>query len=182
MNYKMHYNKLVVRAQQRIITGYYERHHIIPKCMGGSDTEDNLIYLTAEEHYVAHQLLIKIYPENHKLIYAANMMCVSDNNQKRNNKEYSWLKQRRSKLMAEKMQGNDYAKGSIRTDEFKHNLSNLLKGIKQGPMSDDAKKNISISQKLRFESMTPEERKKSPRTQQHTDNWRAAMLRRKELK
>ena len=36
---------------------YKERHHIIPKCMGGSDDEDNLIDFNAREHYNAHKIL-----------------------------------------------------------------------------------------------------------------------------
>ena len=34
---------------------YHERHHIIPKCMDGSNNEDNLIDLFAREHFVAHK-------------------------------------------------------------------------------------------------------------------------------
>jgi len=37
--------------------GYCERHHIIPKCIGGSDDLDNLIDLYAHEHYEIHRLL-----------------------------------------------------------------------------------------------------------------------------
>ena len=40
---------------------YCETHHILPKCLGGTNTDDNLINLTAREHYVAHLLLVKIY-------------------------------------------------------------------------------------------------------------------------
>lgn len=34
-----------------------EQHHIIPRCIGGSDDADNLIYLTYQEHFTAHRLL-----------------------------------------------------------------------------------------------------------------------------
>ena len=40
---------------------YYEWHHIIPRCMGGSDDKSNLVKLTLREHYIAHMLLYKIY-------------------------------------------------------------------------------------------------------------------------
>ena len=36
---------------------YYENHHIIPKCLNGNDDENNLVLLTAKEHYVCHKLL-----------------------------------------------------------------------------------------------------------------------------
>ena len=89
MNYNKHYITLVERARLRVLDIPTERHHIIPKCMGGSDAITNLVELTPEEHYVAHQLLVKIYNGNEKLVYAANMMCV-----KRNNKLYGWLRRR----------------------------------------------------------------------------------------
>lgn len=39
--------------------GYSERHHIKPRSLGGTDEPDNLINLTAEDHYFAHLLLAK---------------------------------------------------------------------------------------------------------------------------
>ena len=36
---------------------YYEKHHIIPRSFGGSDDPDNLVLLTAQEHYRVHELL-----------------------------------------------------------------------------------------------------------------------------
>lgn len=49
---------------------YHERHHIVPKCMGGTDNKDNLIDLFAREHFEAHRLLALENPEDKKLIYA----------------------------------------------------------------------------------------------------------------
>ena len=93
MDYKHHYNKLVARAKSRVLRDYFETHHIIPKCLGGSNDRENLVALTPEEHFLAHQLLVKIY-NNHKLVYAANMMCISSPTTKRNNKLYGWLRRR----------------------------------------------------------------------------------------
>ncbi len=86
MDYSKHYNDLISRAKTRFLQGYVEKHHIIPKCMGGSDDEDNIAVLLPEEHYIAHLLLVKIYPGNAGLIYAARYMsCL-------NNKQYCWSK------------------------------------------------------------------------------------------
>jgi hypothetical protein len=41
--------------------GYTERHHIQPKCLGGTDDHKNLVRLTAREHFVVHHLLTKIH-------------------------------------------------------------------------------------------------------------------------
>lgn len=90
MDYQKIYNSLIRRAASRDISGYCEKHHIIPRCLGGQDTEENLVKLTPEEHYVAHQLLIKIYPENHALAKAAAMMIPN----RPSNKMYGWIRRR----------------------------------------------------------------------------------------
>ena len=43
---------------------------------------------------MAHQLLVKIHPTEHKLVYAAQMMCSSSKLTRRSNKLYGWLKRR----------------------------------------------------------------------------------------
>jgi hypothetical protein len=57
------YAELVGRARGRERHGYMERHHVLPKCMGGSNRKDNLVYLTAKEHFIAHKLLVRMHPE-----------------------------------------------------------------------------------------------------------------------
>jgi hypothetical protein len=59
--------------------GYYEVHHIIPKCMGGTDEDTNLIELFAKEHFIAHKLLAQENPENEKIVYAYTMMAFAKN-------------------------------------------------------------------------------------------------------
>ena len=74
MNYSAIYDALVSKARYRNLTGYRESHHIIPKCMGGSDECSNLVEFTAREHFVAHRLLTKIYPNIKGLHLAVNLM------------------------------------------------------------------------------------------------------------
>jgi hypothetical protein len=90
MNYELIYDKLITRGKERTLKGYKEVHHIIPRCMGGLDEKSNLVDLTPEEHYIAHQLLVKIYPNNYKLIRAAAMMIPN----RLNNKMYGWLRRK----------------------------------------------------------------------------------------
>jgi hypothetical protein len=93
MNYEKHYYLLIERAKTRTVEGYTENHHILPKCVGGTDDKTNLVLLTPEEHFLAHQLLVKIYPKESKLVYAALMMCISSKfHGRRNNKFYGWMK------------------------------------------------------------------------------------------
>lgn len=75
MNYKKHYDLLIEKANKRVLlNGYTEKHHVVPKCMGGTNNKENLVCLTAREHYISHWLLHKIYPDNRKLIYALHRM------------------------------------------------------------------------------------------------------------
>lgn len=93
MNYEAIYEKLIIRAKDRKLEGYVERHHIIPRCLKGTDDSFNIVLLTPEEHYLAHLLLVKIHPHNRSLIYAAKMMAGQGNN-----KSYGWLRRRSSEL------------------------------------------------------------------------------------
>lgn len=40
---------------------YFERHHVIPRSLGGDDSDGNLLALTPEDHFFAHILLAKIH-------------------------------------------------------------------------------------------------------------------------
>lgn len=67
------------RGQFNCGNEYHERHHIIPKCLGGTDTSDNLIDLYAHEHFIAHKLLALENPDELKLIQAYNIMAFAHN-------------------------------------------------------------------------------------------------------
>lgn len=103
MDYKKHYDHLINRAKSRQLDAYSEYHHIVPRCMGGSNDQNNLVALTPEEHYVAHQLLVKMYPKNNALIKAASMMACG----RPSNKLYGWLKRKFSKAMSESQIGEN---------------------------------------------------------------------------
>lgn len=55
------YKCLCARALGRILPRgtYTERHHIIPRSLGGPDQHENLVDLTAKEHYIAHMCLVR---------------------------------------------------------------------------------------------------------------------------
>jgi len=106
MDYKLHYEKLIERAKNRKLDCYKEVHHIIPRCLKGDDSKENLVELTAREHFIAHLLLIKIYPGSYGLIKAINMMCVSSDNQDRSmNRMYGWLREKFGEEMSRSQAG-----------------------------------------------------------------------------
>ena len=61
MNYQRIYSDLIEFRKANAPDGYSEKHHIIPKSMGGSNSPDNLVRLTGREHFIAHRLLAKIH-------------------------------------------------------------------------------------------------------------------------
>ena len=68
-------NILETRGRNGCGEEYHETHHIIPKCMGGSNDKENLIDLFAREHFEAHRLLALENPKNYKLVSAFSMMA-----------------------------------------------------------------------------------------------------------
>lgn len=104
MNYKEQYFKLINSRKflnrQKSEKEYYENHHILPRCLGGGDGDDNLVLLTAREHFVAHRLLVKIYSgkERSKLSFGLFMMMAVNSHHHRvfSSKQYEYAKQQMS--------------------------------------------------------------------------------------
>ena len=83
--YSKLYYKITSNAKQRIAEGYTELHHIIPQSMGGSNDKENLINLTAREHFICHWLLLKMTDgkDRSKMLYALNGMKAENRYQQR---------------------------------------------------------------------------------------------------
>lgn len=61
MNYKKIHDNIIASALRRTPAKntYTERHHILPRCEGGSDSPDNIVVLTHKEHRLVHYLRYK---------------------------------------------------------------------------------------------------------------------------
>lgn len=79
--YTTWYNLLINNAKNRKIDGYTEKHHIIPSSLGGTNDDDNLVKLTAREHFICHLLLTKMTTGNdrYKMNYALHMLSNANN-------------------------------------------------------------------------------------------------------
>lgn len=102
---------------------YTELHHIIPTCIGGKNSKDNIVALTPEEHYVAHQLLVKIYPYERNILKACHIMCNSNAKVKRNNKLYGWIRRKLSKAASTRVTVNGVIYDSILMTAKSFNIS-----------------------------------------------------------
>lgn len=119
--YKEYINRILsLRVNRKDDTTYQERHHILPKTMGGTNEASNLIYLYAQEHYYAHKLLAKENPSNQGLQLAWWNMCQCNNNGKR---EYHITAQDYAEARKKAAKANsEIRKGMVFTDEHKKNL------------------------------------------------------------
>jgi len=149
MNYEKVYNQIITKAKdENRIKGtgiYYEKHHIVPRCMGGLDNDENLVFLTAREHSICHKLLCEIYPNNDKIKYAAWMMCsMKTTTQSRcyvvSSREYEYYK----KLIS------NSKKGKPRSEETKQKIREkraLQTNLRTQPHSEETKRKISETKK-----------------------------------
>jgi hypothetical protein len=145
--YSRWYEALVTNAQNRTIDGYVEKHHVIPRCFGGSDSKSNLVSLTAREHYVAHALLWKMnFPGQHgrKMAFAFNTFISKMTTKVRgvhhtykiSSRTYEVFRKEYSRLLKEKyaIEGSHWV-GRKHTEETKRKIGekSKLKEFKRGP-------------------------------------------------
>lgn len=97
------YIKFIDSLKSQVVEGYSEKHHIIPKSLGGTDSKDNLIILTARQHYVAHWILARALGGS--AARAFFMMSNFGRYGKTNSKTYDIAREEYSKLASEQMQG-----------------------------------------------------------------------------
>jgi hypothetical protein len=141
------YYIIIERAKSRVLEEYGERHHIIPKSLGGSNKKDNLVKLTAREHFICHLLLVKmtVGKNKFKMMKAVDLFRIKNKHQDRykiNSRTYEKLKKDASiamsyltkgkpkhteyskKLLSESRIGKESSfKGKSHTDESKKALS-----------------------------------------------------------
>lgn len=132
--YKNWYFNIVASASNRQVRGYTETHHIIPKCLGGSNDPENLVVFTAREHFICHWLLTKMVDnkkEKYQLWNAFSCMLYrktsSQDRYKVNSKNFQNIKQAGSKIKSERWTGENNPMYGIR-GEMHHSF-----GKKQSP-------------------------------------------------
>lgn len=175
MDYKKHYNQLInsrkALNRNKKDGNYYEKHHIIPKCLGGSNKKDNIILLTPREHFIAHLLLTEMYEGKikSKMCYAFLLMCakaplakriitskqfdlarkkMSENYIGENNPYFGKKHSKESKIkMTKHLIGNTFRLGMAAPNKGKkmsEEQKKKLQGIKR---SEETKLKLSISKK-----------------------------------
>lgn len=143
--YTTWYHNIITKADQRVNQeGYVEKHHIIPKSLGGSNDASNLVKLTAKEHFVCHLLLIRMTERKSriKMRYAAWMMVKNNPYQNRTiitGRKFQLL--REQMILANKERPGPNL-GMVMSDETKQKLSKALKGKNTGPKTEEHRQKL----------------------------------------
>lgn len=153
--YQKYYDSIISNGSIEKLPNY-ERHHIIPKSLGGTDSKDNLVYISARAHFICHWLLTKIYPngeEHWKMLNALRMMRAENKNQQRyeskiTSRVYANLKEEYALLQSERVNGENnpmYGDKFYRSEEGFRKQKEAVTGEKNGSKKLEARKKISES-------------------------------------
>lgn len=153
MNYKRIHDLII--KNRKILgrpEGYSENHHIIPKSFGGSNNPDNLIRLTAKEHFIIHRLLAKIHPNSGMVHAVYKMSCIdrSEGRYKVKSRTYGYLREQHSLRVSNDKEASrkksEAAKGKKQSKD--HIEKRTQSRMNNGPwLKDETKKKISNSNK-----------------------------------
>lgn len=186
MDYKKIYDNLIESRQnlvrkkvkkRKMNYVYYEKHHIIPKSCGGTNDKENLILLTAKEHFIAHLLLTKCYEGEMKIkmCYAFWMMCNRNSKYNEFNElvkisssTYQYAKELIASLpgfntgkapwnkgLTKEMDLRINASKRPKTEEHKQNLSKSKKGWKPTPTTlVKMKENLEVQRIKSYKSIS----------------------------
>ena len=152
MNYQRIHNEIIGRALVRAKPECYcERHHILPKSMGGTNAGTNLVHLTAREHYIIHWLLFKIH-KNQETAFAWHRMTHGKGSVRRYvSHTFAYAKTARSAYVSKMFTGKiltEEHKGKLRDAKLNKKYAEIgrsestLKGRK---LSDSHKMKVSVA-------------------------------------
>lgn len=138
MDYLKHYTLLVEKAKREMRNKggevYYEKHHIIPKSVGGTNEDSNLVLLTGKEHFIAHLLLPQIYPHEPKLKMAFWFMCNQQGRGRQSERHTPTARQYADAKLAFIEAQRELKKGSKNPEQskrMKKNNPNYKPGVKE---------------------------------------------------
>lgn len=159
--YTTWYMNIIKKAQDRnILDGYSENHHIIPKSLSGQNNKENIVRLTAREHFIVHWLLMKMVSETKHVFQMANafnrMLSKGRDDQFRyypSSKIYE-LARIESNIKRKGMPSSNKGKpspfkGRTHSEESKKKVGNANRGKKR---SEETKKKLSVAGKIRKHS------------------------------
>lgn len=149
--YTSWYYSIINKAKDRTISGYVEKHHIVPRTLNGKNNKSNIVSLTAREHFICHLLLTKMLTgeDRHKMVYALHMLSNAKNINQQNrylpsSKLYEYERKIFSETHSIRMKKNHPLQNPI------HRLSHQQGVDRRGPTSiKGSKRSESMKEKMR---------------------------------
>jgi phosphotransferase system IIB component len=144
--YKQWHDNIIARGKNRKLSGYKEKHHILPRSLGGNNSKDNLVDLTPKEHFIIHMLLCKFTKGEAKrsMFFALNSMMNLNNRGMRKIKYSSRTFEKVRKQCAKYLKGNKYNLGRIPSKQTRLKISQSTKGLKK---SNETRLRMSLANK-----------------------------------
>ena len=121
INYKLKYHNFIDKRRQRPLTREkgYALHHILPKSLGGTNEDSNMVKLSHREHWVAHRMLAKMYSgKNRTKMYHALWYMAKTSPYKCNSRTYEHIKLEHSKITKRQWKNGTLSK-KAHSDRFK---------------------------------------------------------------
>lgn len=124
--YTKWYHLIIKSAQAIPRIGYVEKHHIIPKSLGGSNSKENLVRLSVREHFICHLLLARMVtgPAKFKMDKAIKFMITGP----AKNKGRTFTKINSRWVEYARIHGNASSKGIPRPQSVKDAVSKANTG------------------------------------------------------
>lgn len=134
--YTKWYDAIICNARHKSVNPeiYYEVHHVVPRSLHGDNSKENLVRLTAREHYVCHRLLTKmtIGLDKQKMAYAFWRISTANSatkNVRITSHAYNAARTEFGKNMSERAYDSGFnmaSLGKIRSTETKTKLKNNM--------------------------------------------------------
>lgn len=143
-------------GKQKITASYTERHHIVPRSLGGGNEPENIVILTARDHFFAHLLLAKIHGGpmlialwrmSHKKSQGSKFRVVTS-------RQFNKIRMDYAQEMSKRFSGvprplwvrkkiSESLKGRVIDKKWRENMSKSRTGKKLPPMSEERKRAIA---------------------------------------
>ena len=175
------YQNIILAARNRnLFDTYAEIHHIIPKCLGGDNSKDNLVKLTAREHFICHLLLTKMTSGSAqiKMCFAFNAFRRSSQTQKRfiTGHQYEVIRRAVSAARSQFLKGNTYNLGKKRGKMSEETKKKIRESKLGKSLSADHKRKISQAKLGKTKTEETKQRMRKPKSVEHKEKIRKARI------
>lgn len=147
--------RATTRSNAKLLLGYIEGHHILPKCfkLGGEHDSINIAFLSGREHFVVHQLLTKMFSEQKYRYQMENaiskFLCVNKHQTRLlTATQYELCRRYAASCQSSKIVSDETKAKQSQIRKGKPTWNKGKTGLKPNPCSAERAKNISLSRKL----------------------------------